>query len=233
MQRLRAAMNATGKNESNNQDEYGVVSLLWTDFLMSDVYKVIVPMLVLLTLSGCARSRHSYAPTDEFFASGQFPVPSEFRRGTASRSDVDAWACSLLGANPLESCRIDIDGDRVGELFVSQLAHIGTGGNSYLVFREGRRGFCYLGRLFFGSLRPMATDDHGRVRVLTSGSMGGGECMVIIEVLHSDGFHSAASRVLPCGDGATDGEGGRLRNLLFDSESPPQDVLRMVFGADL
>jgi hypothetical protein len=63
--------------------------------------------------------------------------------------------------------------------------------------------------------------------------MGGGECMVIIQVLQSDGFHSAASRILPCGDSATDGEGGRLARLLFDSESPPQDILRMVFGAEL
>lgn len=190
-------------------------------------------MLAILALSACSHPQHSYAPTDEFFGSGRFPVPSEFRRGAASRSDVDAWSCSLLGTNPLESRRIDIDGDGVGELFISQPAHHGTGGNSYLVFREGRRGFSYLGRLFFKSLRPMATDDHGRVRVLTSSWMGGGECMVIIQVLQSDGFHSAASRVLPCGDSATDGEGGRLARLLFDSESPPQDILRMIFGAEL
>jgi hypothetical protein len=200
---------------------------------MSHIFRALLPMLAILALSGCSHLQHSYAPTDEFFASGRFPVPSEFRRGAASRSDVDAWSCSLLGTTPLESRRIDIDGDGVGELFISQPAHHGTGGNSYLVFREGRRGFSYLGRLFFGSLRPMATDGHGRVRVLTSSWMGGGECMVIIQVFQSDGFHSAASRVLPCGDSATDGEGGRLSRLLFDSESTPQDILRMVFGAEL
>lgn len=195
-----------------------------------------IPLFVILAtaaaLAGCSHPRHSYVPTDEFFASGQFPVPSEFRRGTASRADVDAWSCSLLGANPLESVRVDIDRDGLAELFISQPAHRGTGGNSHLIFREGRRGFHYLGRLFFGSLRPMMTDGHGKARVLTSSWMGGGECMVTIHSLHFDGFHSTASRVLPCGDSATDGEGGRLVRLLFDSESPPQDVLRMVFGAE-
>lgn len=160
-------------------------------------------------------------------------MPSEFRRGTAGRFDVDAWSRSLLGTNSLESLRIDIDGDRISELFVSEPAHRGTGGNSYLVFREGRRGLTYLGRLFFGSLRAMPPDTDRRVRVLTSSWMGGGECMVIIQVLQPDGFHSAASRVLPCGDSATDGEGGRLAKSLFDSEIPSPDVLRTVFGAEL
>jgi hypothetical protein len=194
---------------------------------------MLLPMLAILALRGCSHPQHRYVPTDEFFASGRFPVPSEFRRGVASRADADAWSCSLLGTNPLESRRIDIDGDGVGELFISQPAHHGNGGNSYLVFREGRRGFSYLGSLHFATLRAMAADGHGSVRVLTSSPMGGAESMVRIQVLRPDGFHSAASRVLPCGDSATDGEGGRLWSLLFDSDSPPQDALRLVFGAEL
>lgn len=199
---------------------------------MNRIFRLL-PVLAPLVLSGCLHQHHRYTPTDEFFASGRFPVPSEFRRGTASRADVDAWSCSLLGTNPLASRRIDINGDNFGEVFVSQPAYHGTGGNSYLVFREGRRGFSYLGRLSFGSLRPIASDGSGRVRVLTSSWMGGGECMVTVQILRPDGFHPAASRVLPCGDSAIDGEGGRLVKLLFEPESPPQDVLRMVFGADL
>ncbi len=191
-------------------------------------------LLVLATFAwgGCSHSQHGYASTDRFLKDGRFPVPSEFHRGTASRSEVDAWSCSLLGTPPLEFRRIDLDGDGAGELFVSQPALRGTGGNSYLVFREGRRGFSYLGRLDFGSLRPLAPDGHGRVRVLTSSWMCGGECRVLIEVLQSDGFHSAASRVLPCGDTATDGEGGRLARLLFETESASLDALRMVFGVE-
>lgn len=200
---------------------------------MSHVFTALLPMLALLTLSGCAHSPHSYVPTDEFFASGRFPVPPEFRRGTAQRSDVDAWSCSLLGTNSLGALRIDIDGDGVGELFVSQPAHRGTGGSFYLVFREGRRGFHYLGRLFFGVLRPIARDSDGRVRVLTSGWIGGGECMVTLQVLRSDRFHPAASRVLPCGDSASDGEGGRVFRRLFEPQLPPRDVLFSVFGAEL
>jgi len=194
---------------------------------------LIATLLCVATLVPSCAKRHSYTLTDEFFASGRFPVPSEFRRGTASRSDVEAWASSLLGANPLACQRIDIDGDGVGEIFVSQQAHHGTGGNSHLVFQQGRRGFSYLGRLSFGSLRPIASDGSGRVRVLTSSWLGGGECMVTIQILQPDGFHAAASRVLPCGDSAADGEGGRLVRLLFETESPPPDVLRTVFGTNL
>lgn len=190
-------------------------------------------LLAIFVWGGCSHSQHSYASTDRFFKDGRFPMPSEFRRGTASRSEVDAWSCSLLGSPPLEFRRLDLDGDGAGELFISQPALRGTGGNSYLVFKEGRRGFSYLGRLGFGLLRPLAKDGHGRVRVLTSSWMGGGECLTLIEVLQSDGFHSAASRVLPCGDTATDGEGGRLARQLFETESPSPEVLRMVFGAEL
>lgn len=192
-----------------------------------------LPLLLgILAWGGCSHSQHSYVPTDEFLKAGRFPVPSEFRRGIASRSEVEAWSCSLLGATPLEFRRQDIDGDGAGELFISQPALGGTGGSSYLVFREGRRGFAYLGRLDFGLLRPMAPVGHGRARVLTSSWTGSGECLVLIQALQSDGFHSAASRVLPCGDTATDGEGGRLARLLFETESPSKDILRMVFGAE-
>ena len=191
-----------------------------------------LPIAALLILTGCAHPRHSYKPTDEFFGSGHFDVPSEFQRGTASLSDIEAWSYSLLGKNPLELRRIDINGDRLGELFVSQPSHRGTGGNSYLVFGETRRGFHYLGRLFFGGLRPLTRDHHNRPRVLTTSWMGGGECNVAIQVLQSDGFHDAASRVLPCGDSATDGEGGLLHKRLFESDAPHLDALRTVFGRD-
>jgi len=190
-------------------------------------------MLTALALNGCSYPRHSYSSTDEFFASGKVPVPSEFRRGTASRSEVDSWSSSLLAEDSLEFDRVDINGDRVGELFVSSPAYRGTGGNDYLVFREGRRGFTYLGRLFYGSLRPIAADDHGRARVITYSWMGSAECMITIRVLRPDGFHSTATRILPCGDSAADGEGGRLAKLLFDSAVPSPEVLQMVFGSEL
>jgi len=187
-------------------------------------------IFALLALIGCGHPRRNYAATDEFWKGERFPVPAEFRHGTANRSDVDAWSCSLLGPNPLESRRIDIEGDGNGELFISQPAHAGTGGNSHLVFREGHRGFQYLGRLSFGGLRPIRVDSNGSARLLTSSWMGGGECMVTIHALRSDGFHPLVTRVLPCGDSATDGEGGRLIKQLFDSETPSEDSLRAVFG---
>ena len=200
---------------------------------MSHVFTAFLPMLALFTLSGCSHPRHTYTSTDEFFKGGHFSVPSEFRRGTASRADVDAWSCSLLGTNPLESLRVDIDGDRIGELFISQPAHRGTGGNSHLVFRERSSGFQYLGTLGFGLIRPLTPDIKSRARVLTSWWIGGGECMVTMYVLTVDGFRAVTERALPCGDSATDGEGGRLHKQLFDSETLTLEFVRSVLGSEL
>src|SRR5687767_8624413 len=93
----------------------------------------LVALLAILLSTGCAHGPRSYAPTDELFASGVFPVPREFRNGTASVQDVYAWSASLLNWNesadypPLRSLETDIDGDAVGELLISQPAHAGNG----------------------------------------------------------------------------------------------------------
>jgi hypothetical protein len=200
---------------------------------MNRFVSILTLIFALLALSGCGHPRRGYPDTDAFWkGEGRLPVPAEFRHGTATRADVDAWSCSLLGNHPIESRRIDIDGEGNGELFISQPAHAGTGGNSHLVFREGRRGFRYLGRLSFGGLRLVGADSDGRVRLMTSSRMGGGECMVTIHELRPDGFHPLATRVLPCGDSATDGEGGRVFKLLFESEVLDENILRVVFGGN-
>jgi hypothetical protein len=191
-------------------------------------YNAVVAFLLWVVFSACSHPRRVYRPTDEFFAAGKFPVPLEFQRGEATRSDVEAWARSLLGPHALEAARVDIDHDGAAELFVQAQAHRATGGNSFLVFAESRAGFRYLGRLNFGILRPLPADERGRPRVLTSSWAGGGECLVQIWQLNSDGFHSITNRFLPCGDSAADGVGGRLHKLLFDSDAP-MDSLRDVF----
>ncbi len=56
--------------------------------------------------------------------------------------------------------------------------------------------------------------------------------MARIYVLTSEGFHVVSERTLPCGDSATDGEGGKVSRTLFDPVSPPEDVLASVFGAE-
>lgn len=198
---------------------------------MNHLAPTVLLIFALVTPSGCGHPRRNYPATDLFWkGEGQFPVPPEFRHGTATRTDVEAWSSSLLGLNPLETRRMNIDGDGSEELFICQPAHAGTGGNSYLVFKEEHRGFRYLGRLSFGGLRPIGTDSGGRARLLTSSRMGGGACAVTIHVLRSEGFHPSATRVLPCGDSATDGQGGRVFNLLFTSETLDEDTLRAVFG---
>lgn len=191
-----------------------------------------LPVVAMAALCGCRRPPHQYRPTDEFLKSDRFAIPKEFQRGTATQSEVNDWVCSLLGKNPLKSVRTDIDQDGKAELFVSQPRWHGTGGNTYLVFREGDRGFKYLGRLFFGSLRPLPPDSMGRARVLTSGWMGGGKCLVEIQTLQSEGFKQTSVRALPCGDGAADVEGGRMVEQLFDPRASPMELLRAVFGVE-
>lgn len=193
-------------------------------------------VLAELALISCAHPLRTYPATDLFFKGEGFPVPREFRLGTARLADVNAWSVSLQGSQqPLQSMRLDIDFDGIPELFVSQPAFTGNGGNAHLVFHEGKRGFQYLGRLFFRGIRPTKPGVDGKPRVLISSWMGEGKLNVAVHVLEGDGFHEIVNRVLPGSDGAVwaDPEGGRLLKRLFDSEVPSEDVLRAAFGEKL
>ena len=57
--------------------------------------------------------------------------------------------------------------------------------------------------------------------------------MVTMYVLTVDGFRAVTERALPCGDSATDGEGGRLHKQLFDSETLTLEFVRSVLGSEL
>jgi hypothetical protein len=194
----------------------------------------LMALLAVLLSTGCAHRPRSYAPTDEFFASGVFPVPREFRNGTGSLQDVYAWSASLFNWNesaeypPLQSLKADIDGDAVPELFVCQPAHAGNGGNSYLAFRQGRRGFRYLGRLGFGGIRTAPADHKGQARVLTSWHISAGNVGITLLALTPEGFREVAARDLSAGDSG-DAEGNRLCALLFESEIVTDCALRSVF----
>jgi hypothetical protein len=196
----------------------------------------LLALLAVLLSTGCAHRARTYATTDEFWASGVFPVPREFRNGTASSRDVDAWCSSLLHWDestqypPLQSLKVDIDGDGVPELFVCQPAHAGTGGNAYLAFREGAKGFRYLGRLGFGGIRAAPADHKGRARVLTSWHISAASVGITLLALTPEGFRQVTARDLSAGDGG-DAEGNRLYALLFESETLTEEAVHVVFGA--
>lgn len=185
---------------------------------------------VLIAVTGCERTLRTYESTDAFFKGGAFPIAAEFRDGDASLADLGEWSRSLLGEGPLTTLRIDIDGDRTDELFVASNNHGGNGGNSWLGFKEGRRGYRYLGRLVFGSLRPITQENGNRIRVLTSSHAGGCECLVNIEELRADGFHSLTNRTLPCGDCAIGDKNGHIFPALFENAIVSPEALRSVFG---
>ncbi len=184
----------------------------------------------LIAVTGCERTPRVYESTDAFFKGGAFPIPAEFRDGYATQENLGSWSRSLLGEGPLTMLRIDIDGDRTDELFVASREHGGNGGNSWLGFKEGRRGYRYLGRLVFGSLRPITRKNGGPIRVLTSSHAGGCECLVNIEELRADGFHSLTNRTLPCGDCAIGDKNERLFPALFENATVSPEALRSVFG---
>jgi hypothetical protein len=203
------------------------------DVIILHSFAFILFLVVLST--GCTHRSRTYATTDEFFASGVFPVPREFRSGTATLPDVYAWSASLLNWNesadypPLDSLKLDIDGDAVAELFVSQPAHAGNGGNAYLAFQQSRRGFRYLGRLGFGRIRPAPADSGGRARAVTSWRLGAGELELTLWALTAEGLREVAKcSLLGAGDSGTT-EGNRLRDLLFQSELT-DDTLRILFS---
>jgi hypothetical protein len=89
-----------------------------------------------LLLTGCASAPRTYPPGDDLFGSHVYPVPPEFKLGTATLTNVYAWSGSLLGSDrPLATRYEDIDRDGQNELLVSQPANAGTGGNEYLIFK--------------------------------------------------------------------------------------------------
>jgi len=192
-------------------------------------------IFAVLLSGGCAHRPRTYAATDEFFASGQFPVPREFRRGTATLPDVYAWSSALLNWDesvrypPLQSLEVDVDGDTVAELFISQRAHAGNGGISYLVFQRRGSGFRYLGSLAFSGIRPAPKDIQGRCRVVTTWRLGAGTIGVTLWAVTPEGFRKVAARELAAGDSGTE-EGNRLAALLFESGAVTEDALQTVFG---
>ncbi len=197
-------------------------------------------LLAALVLAGCSHPAQVQLLNGPPYVLYVLDVPAKFRNGTASMADVQAWAVAMLPSFPsqppipldaLQLEHIDIDGDTVGELFISFPPNGGTGGNDRMVFREGKSGFQYLGELWFGHVCRVAPDSSGRARVLTFSHGGGDVTSLALYVLQPDGFHEVARHMLKLADCATADGSAWLYQAFFETDTPPPEALRAVFGA--
>ncbi len=173
-----------------------------------------------------------------------FATPRKLQNGSAGLQEVYAWANSIFGTNsgsvldtnyPLETVHADIFQNGGDDLFVSQPAWGGTGGNLYLAFAQTRKGYRFLGDLWFGGLQIVSPDGRGRPRLITFSNQGSGSTRVALCYLDGDGFHEIMGRILPAGD-APHAEGKDwLLSRAFDFETgKPKDLsepmLQLIFG---
>jgi hypothetical protein len=148
---------------------------------------------------------------------------------------VHVWARSVLfaqpggNAGPIEERRLPLEPGGTEALFVSDPSLRGTGGNLYLVFAPGPRGFRYLGCLDFGVCRPAPPGEDGRPRLVTYWHMSASEGVITIWRLTEEGFEPLARSTLRAGDGGTE-EGNRLYGALFGVEAAPAEAVGDAFG---
>jgi hypothetical protein len=191
-------------------------------------------------LSGCSSlpKVHLNTPISDY--DGQtFEAPRKLRNGSASLPEVYAWANSILGPNSnsnsilatnylLETLHADIFQDGSDDLFVAQPAGGGTGGNLYFAFKQTRKGYRFVGDLWFGGLQIVPPDKHGHPRLITSSWGGCCRCRTALNVLGHDGFHEIMARNLPCGDGATGHD--QLNKMLNESKTVTEETQELIFG---
>lgn len=204
------------------------------------MYALIVSFALVLTgvLFGCSSTPKVHLTTPTTTYDGQeFEAPRKLRNGSASLQKVYAWANSVLGTNcksvlitnyPLETIHADISQDGSDDLFVTQPAWGGTGGNLYLAFKQTRKGYQFVGDIWFGGLKIVSPDKQGHPRIVISSWGGCCRCRTTLCILDRDGFHEIMSRNLPCGDGAYGHD--QLHTLLFESNTVPEENLELVFG---
>ena len=174
-----------------------------------------------------------------------FNAPRKLQNGSASLQEVYTWANAMLGTNsgsvlgtnyyPLETIHADIFKNGGDDLFVAQPAWGGTGGDLYLVFKQTRNGYRFVGDIWFGGLQIVSPDSQGRPRLITFSHRSSGSSRVALCILDRDGFHEIMGRNLPCGDGPHAGGKDWLLDRAFDFETGKpknltEPMLQLIFG---
>ncbi len=211
-------------------------------------YKTIFCLALVLSgsLFGCSSAPKIHSATPMSTYDGEtFTPPRKLQSGSASLSEVYAWANSMLGTNsgsllgtnyyPLVTVHADICQNGSDDLFVAEPAWGGTGGNLYLAFKQTPKGYQFAGDIWFGGLQIVSPDNQGHPRLITFSHQSSGSSRVALCYLDRDGFHEIMGRILPCGDGPHAGGKDWLLNAAFDFESGKpknltEPMLQLIFG---
>ncbi|MGA9779163.1 MAG: hypothetical protein WBS33_12910 [Verrucomicrobiia bacterium] len=188
-------------------------------------------------LFGCSSAPkiHSTTPMT-IFDRETFTAPRKLQNGSASLPEVYAWANSVLGTNyPLETIHADIFQNGGDDLFVAQPACGGTGGDLYFTFKQTRKGYRFVGDIWFGGMQIVSPDRRGRPRLITFSNRSSGSTRAALCYLDRDGFHEIMGRILPAGDGPHAEGKEWLLSRAFDFETgKPKNItesmLQLIFG---
>jgi hypothetical protein len=186
---------------------------------------------------GCSFAPKIHSTTPMTIFDGEtFTPPRKLQNGSASLPEVYAWANSVLGTNyPLHTVHADICQNGGDDLFMAQPAWGGTGGDLYLAFKQTRKGYRFVGDLWFGGVQIISPDSRGRPRLITFSNRSSGSTRVALCYLDRDGCHEIMGRILPAGDGPHAGGKDWLLDAAFDFETGKpknltEPMLQLIFG---
>ncbi len=187
---------------------------------------IVVPPIALSGILAGVLAVAGYPPDDSLMTGRTPRVPAEFREGCASLTEVEDWSRSLIQSDPVLTYR-DLDCDGRDDVLVEiAFARGTTGDRSFLAFSRTDRGYRYLGETW----RILRTFSYPEGCYLVQhGSAGGGETVVSLQRVTSDGFSEVGRIVLRAGDGGE--EHDRLVFERLAHGDPTRDELLEIFGS--
>ena len=149
--------------------------------------KTPLPTLCLIVILGVVGCAHRYPVSDAFWKGEQFPVPREFRVGTATRAQAEAWTRSLVGGTTEKSVthaqELDLNEDGVKELLLEdQRSCGGTGNNTHFVFKHTSRGYRYIATLAYVEIEVIPRSETHEPLIFTSSHISASESSVGLSV---------------------------------------------------
>ena len=178
--------------------------------------KIALFIATLFVLVGCTRPRAtSSAHYHVWKLDGAYEEPI---------TDIKQWAADNFSDGPnaeqdywkLEMFELDIDHDKIPEVFVTTPRLHGNGGGPHFVFQKRKEGYFYIGRLD-GSQHTMRVlplgSDH-LPRIMTFWNNGGGSGTASISKNNGKRFIQVSSEVIRSGDSGTE-EGRKRFEALF------------------
>ena len=160
--------------------------------------KTLLCTLVLSAAFGIAGCAYRYPASDALWKGDPIRVPREFRIGTATRAQAEAWTRSLIG-EPIEKSvthteELDLNQDGAKELLLEdQRSCGGTGNNTHFAFERTSKGYRYVGMLGYVGIEVIPRGETLGPLIFTSWHMSSRESGVGLTEWDASGFHSVAS----------------------------------------